>query len=108
MKKVADTDIPAPDVYFLERDTAYFGCPFVIMERIVGNRLHRVTHGDRYTFVSGGINLSGTVGVTLRLLSEKRIETNCFVTDKVPLTDIQQAFENLVSPDEQLKILVYP
>ena len=51
---------------------------------------------------------SGSVPVTLKLLSQGRIETGPFVTEKVPLADIQQAFESLLTPTSQLKILVYP
>ena len=52
--------------------------------------------------------LSGSVPVTLKAMSKKSANTQPFVTNKVPLADIQKAFEGLYTPDKQLKILVYP
>ncbi len=50
----------------------------------------------------------GAGSQALDLLEQGRLNTKPMITHRVPLADIQQAFEGLLKPSDQIKILVYP
>ena len=67
------------------------------------NPLVWVGKGLRYEVYSHGVG-----GLCLKLFSEGKLHPESMITDRVPLTGIQKAFEDLVRPTYQIKTLVYP
>lgn len=59
--------------------------------------------------VLGSFGYNDEFPITLRMMADDRLHPEAYITDSVPLEDVNRAFQQLVKPDsEDIKILVEP